>query len=402
MIHFAKAMKNLNPALLTRRVAKILPSKEGLERLLQKKKIRLYQGFDPTGSRLHLGHSIGLRKLMEFACAGHEVIFVFGTGTVLVGDPSQRASARKFITQEEIERNLKSWKQQVAPLVDFSGVTIRQNGDWLTPLTLHDIIKIASNISAAQLFKREMFQQRIARGDTVWYHETMYPLLQGYDSVVLDVDLEIGGTDQEFNMLIGRELQKKMNKREKYVLTVPMIMGIDGRQMSKTSGNCIWLDDSANDMFGKIMSMPDENIIPYMKLVTDMPLDQIKKIEKELRAKKINPKEAKETLALEIVKDFHGKEAAQKAAIDFYTLFQKKQLPAEIPSVVVKSMALPLIELLVEIKLVHSKTQARRLVEQRGVKIDGAVQQDPKTIISPKKGMVIQVGPRRFVKINTP
>ncbi|TSC56848.1 MAG: tyrosyl-tRNA synthetase [Parcubacteria group bacterium Greene0416_39] len=243
--------------LLTRRVDKVLPAKEGLAKLLTKKKIRLYQGFDPTGSRLHLGHSIGLRKLMEFANFGHEVIFLFGTGTVLVGDPSQRSSARKFVGEEEIEENIKNWKRQAAPLVDFTKVQIKRNGDWLTKLTLRELIKIASNISAVQLFKREMFQRRIGQGDTVWYHETMYPLLQGYDSVVMDVDLEIGGTDQEFNMLIGRELQRKMKNREKYVLTYPMIMGTDGKQMSKTTGNCVWLDDTAQDMFGKIMSMPD-------------------------------------------------------------------------------------------------------------------------------------------------
>ncbi|OHA67495.1 MAG: tyrosine--tRNA ligase, partial [Candidatus Wildermuthbacteria bacterium RIFCSPHIGHO2_02_FULL_47_12] len=184
--------------ILTRRVEKVLPAKEGLLQLMSKRKIRLYQGFDPTGSRLHLGHSIGLRKLMEFANLGHEVIFLFGTGTVLVGDPSLRDSARKPITQAEIEKNIKDWKRQAAPLVDFEKVSIKENGDWLIPLTLKEIIGIASNISSLQLFKREMFQRRLQRGDTVWYHETMYPLLQGYDSVVMDVDLEIGGTDQEF------------------------------------------------------------------------------------------------------------------------------------------------------------------------------------------------------------
>ncbi|OGC67471.1 tyrosine--tRNA ligase, partial [candidate division WWE3 bacterium RIFCSPLOWO2_02_FULL_53_10] len=214
---------------------------------------------------------IGLRKLMDFANLGHEVIFLFGTGTVLVGDPSLRDSGRKGITQEEIEKNIKDWKRQAAPLVDFEKVAIKQNGDWLVPLTLKDIIKIASNISALQLFKRDMFQRRLRRGDTVWYHETMYPLLQGYDSVVMDVDLEVGGTDQEFNMLIGRDLQRKMNNKEKYVLCTPMILGTDGKQMSKSSGNCVWLDDSPQDMFGKIMSMPDNQTVPYLTLVTNLP-----------------------------------------------------------------------------------------------------------------------------------
>ena len=210
---------------LSRGVAKILPTKSALKRVMQRKKIRLYQGFDPTGSRLHLGHTIGLSKLMQFATLGHEVIFLFGTGTVLVGDPSQRDTARKLITQAEIDQNISNWKNQVKSIVDFSKVTIKQNGDWLTKLSLKDIVTIASNISAIQLFKRESFQRRLKRGDTVWYHETMYPLLQGYDSVAMDVDLEIGGTDQEFNMLIGRELLHKMKRKDKFVLTVPMIVG---------------------------------------------------------------------------------------------------------------------------------------------------------------------------------
>src|SRR3990167_4748369 len=264
-------MTNSN-TLLTRRVDKVLPSKEALEKLMGKRKIRLYQGFDPTGVRLHLGHSIGLRKLMEFANAGNEVIFLFGTGTVLVGDPSQRDTGRKLITPAEVERNIQGWKDQVSPIVDWNKVKILRNGDWLRELKLQDIINIASNISAVQLFKREMFTRRINSGDTVWYHETMYPLLQGYDSVVMEVDLEIGGTDQEFNMLIGRELQRKMNNREKFVLTVPMILGTDGGQMSKTTGNCVWLDDTAIEMFGKIMSLPDSQILPYLELVTDIPL----------------------------------------------------------------------------------------------------------------------------------
>src|SRR3990172_4716723 len=287
--------------LLTRGVTNILPTKKGLADLISQRKIKLYQGFDPTG-KLHLGHTVGLRKLMEFANLGHEVIFLFGTGTVLVGDPSQRQKARNLITQKEIENNIKDWKRQVKPIVDLSKVIIRENGDWLTNLKLKDIIEIASKISAIQLFKREMFQRRIEAGDTVWYHETLYPLLQAYDSVVMDVDLEIGGTDQEFNMLIGRELMRKMKGKQKYILTTPMILGTDGKQMSKTSGNCVWLTDSAQDMFGKLMSIPDEQIIPYIELVTDIPVSRIKVVKQDLSSNKVNPVDAKKELANEVVK----------------------------------------------------------------------------------------------------
>lgn len=384
---------------LTRRVEKILPTKEGLAELMKKRKIRLYQGFDPTGSRLHLGHSIGLRKLMDFANLGHEVIFLFGTGTVLVGDPSLRDSARTFITPEEIKKNIKDWKRQAAPLVDFTRVTVKENGDWLLLLTLRDIIKIASNISAIQLFKREMFQRRIARGDTVWYHETMYPLLQGYDSVALDVDLEVGGTDQEFNMLIGRELQRKMNNKEKYVLTIPMILGTDGKQMSKSSGNCVWLDDTAADMFGKIMSMPDTQTVSYLTLATNLPMERVETIKTELTSGAMHPMEAKRLCAWEVVKDFHGRKAADKAGEEFREMFHEGKLPSRIQAVAIKAKELEPTDLLYSAKLASSKSNARRLIKQGGVKIDGLVLKDEKTPVSIRKGMIIQVGKRRFARV---
>src|SRR3989344_7421770 len=219
---------------LSKSVAEVIPDKTGLAKLMQSKKIRVYLGVDPTGTHLHLGHSIPMRKLQEFADLGHEAILLIGTGTVLVGDPSQRTRARGKITQKEIEENIKTWRQQAEKVINFNKVQIKQNGEWLLKLTYPEIIGIASNISSVQLFKRDMFQQRITRGETVWAHETLYPLFQGYDSVAMDVDLEIGGTDQTFNMLIGRELQKKMNKREKFVLITPLISGTDGKPISRS------------------------------------------------------------------------------------------------------------------------------------------------------------------------
>lgn len=383
--------------ILTRRVEKVLPNKEGLAALMGKKKIRLYQGFDPTGAHLHLGHSIGIRKLMDFANAGHEVIFLFGTGTVLVGDPSQRDTARKLITQEEIEENIKDWKRQVAPLVDFNKVTIKQNGDWLTKLTLKDIIKIASNISAVQLFKREMFQRRIERGDTVWYHETMYPLLQGYDSVVMDVDLEIGGTDQEFNMLIGRELQAKMNGREKFVLTVPMIMGTDGKQMSKTSGNCVWLDDSAEDMFGKLMAIGDDQIVPYMELVTDIPMARVEEVKKALAAGKLHPMDAKKELGVAVVTQFHGEKAAHDTKENFEQVFQRRNAPEEAKTYKTVSGAVDLVKVFTENNIAKSNSEVRRLIEQGGVEWNGEKVTD--TTLEIQKSGTLRIGKHRFLKI---
>lgn len=378
-----------NDELLTRRVAKILPSKEGLEKLISGKKIRLYQGFDPTFKDLHLGHTIGFRKLMDFAKAGHEVIFLFGTGTVLAGDPSERDTGRKLISQEEIDENIKTWKKQVSKIVDFDLVKIRQNGDWLTKLTLKDIIKIGSNISATQLFKRENFTRRLAGGDVVWYHETMYPLLQGYDSVVMDVDLEIGGTDQEFNMLVGRELQKKMNNKEKFVLTTPMINGIDGKKMSKSVGNCIWLNDKPEDIYTKIMSMSDNMISTYYELVTDIPMDEIAALDPN------KPIENKKRLAFDITRQLHGTPGATIGQNYYDTIVQPKVAPSNMPIVTLKQ-GTSILEVLKSAGLGVSNSDLKRTLEQGGVEVDGVRITDPTTPVS---AGTLKFGKHKYIKI---
>lgn len=378
---------------LTRRVEQVLPDKDALKKLMQKRKIRVYLGIDPTGSKLHLGHTIPLQKLQEFADLGHEAILVIGTGTVLAGDPSLREKARKTINEEEIEKNIKTWKAQAGKILDFSKVKIRYNGDWLLKLNLKDIIKIASKISAAKLFQREMFQRRIKKGGTVWTHEFLYPLLQGYDSVFLKTDLEIGGTDQTFNMLIGRELEEKILHKEKFVLTCPMVLGTDGKPMSKTSGNCIWILDTAQQMYGKIMSIPDNLIFDYFKLLTNLPLDEIEKL------KNLNPREAKARLAKEIVKIYHGEKAAERAKEEFERVFKEKKLPSRIPLINIKEERLNILDLLVKIKMASSKSEAKRLILQKGVKVNGKTEEDWRKIIQIKRGMIIQVGKRKFLKV---
>lgn len=381
---------------LTRRVNEALPTKEALGKLISKKRIKLYLGIDPTGTRLHLGHSVALRKLMEFAELGHEAILLIGTGTVLAGDPSGRDKSRPHITQKEIEKNMETWKKQVSKILDFKKIKIKYNGDWLLKLDLAGILSIASKISAVHLFKREMFQRRIKAKDTVWMHETLYPLLQGYDSVAMDVDLEIGGTDQVFNMLIGRELQRKMNDREKFVLTVPMLLGTDGKQMSKTSGNCIWLADSPQEMFGKVMSLPDNVVQSYFKLLTDVPIKEINKI---LKATGVKMKKHKEKLGFEIVKFYHSEGEAKKAQKEFSRIFKEDKLPDKIKAVLVKKKEMNILDLLVKTGLTSSKSEAKRLVSQNGVKIDGKTEDDWKKTIKIQKGQIIQIGKRRIVKI---
>ena len=379
---------------LNRGVNQVLPGRKGLKKLIQKRKIKVYLGIDPTAPRLHLGHTIPLRKLQEFADLGQKTVLVIGTGTVLAGDPSLRSEARPLMSKEKVERNIKRWKRQAGKILDFSKVKIKYNGDWLLKLKLEDIVKIASHISAVKLFQRETFQRRIKTGQTVWAHETLYPLLQGYDSVFLNVDLEIGGTDQTFNMLMGRELLQKMRRKEKFVLTCPMVLGIDGRPMSKTTGNCIWIEDSAEEMFGKIMSIPDDLIFSYFQLLTKVPLAEIEKI------KKIKPKDAKTRLAKEIVTIYHGEKAAGTAKKGFERVFREKKLPKVIEKIKVKEKKMNILDLLVRTKLASSKSEAKRLVLQKGVEVDGKIEDDWCKVIEIKKDQVLRVGKRRFVRVS--
>ena len=377
-------MSNIDEV-LTKNVTQILPDKEALKVLMDSKKIRVYLGVDPTGTKLHLGHTIPIRKLQEFADLGHEAILVFGTGTVLTGDPSQRQEARKKITQKEIDENIKSWKSQASKIIDFNKVKIRKNGDWLLKLTVPEIINIASNISAIQLFKREMFRERIKRGDTVWTHETLYPLFQAYDSVAMDVDLEIGGTDQMFNMLIGRELQKKMADREKFVLTTPLISGTDGQPMSKSSGNCIWLDDTPKDMFGKIMSMADTQIEEYWQMLTELSKEELKKLK---------PIDAKKKLAAEIVKIFHSEAEAKTAREEFERVFQKGKSPEDIPKIKIGDN-ISIVDFVST--QVGSKSEAKRLLDQGAIEVDSISVKEAQSKL--KNNSTVRIGKKKFVRI---
>jgi len=371
---------------LIRGVDKIYPDKAALEKLAGSRKIRVYLGVDPTGTRLHLGHTIPLRKLNEFAQLGHEAILLIGTGTVLAGDPSQRAKAREKITQKEIDENIKTWTGQAGKVIDLSKVEIKQNGEWLLKLRLSDIIEIASHISATQLFKRDMFQRRIDAGDIVYYHETLYPLLQGYDSVALDVDLEIGGTDQTFNMLIGRELMKKMKNKEKFVLTTPLINGTDGKPMSKSSGNCIWLDDSPNDIYGKILSLPDSEIEPYWTNLTDLKSDELKNLK---------PLDAKKKLAFEVVKQLNDEKTAQGAQEAFENTFQKRETPQDVREIKVPD-GTTITDLLTSNEIIASSTQVKNLIREKAIEIDGSIADNPKEQVKP--GQLIKVGKKTFIK----
>lgn len=391
--------------LLTRGVDKIYPSKEELEKVLRSgKKLKLYQGFDPTGTKLHIGHMVGLMKLKQWQELGHHVIFLIGDGTGQAGDPSGKTKSRDhFFTRDQLKKNATDYVKQAAKIVNFEGenpVEILFNGDWLNSLKLVDILDIAGNFSLQQLAERDLFQERMKKGESVNLREFLYPLLQGYDSVAMDVDLEVGGSDQTFNMLCGRTLLKSMKGKDKFVMTTPLLADSEGRKIGKTEGNAIAITDTAEELYGKIMAFPDEVIGKGFEFLTQIPMSDIHNIEYELKNGK-NPVEFKKQLAFEIVKELNSKEDAHKAQEHFEKTVQKKELPDDLSSFEWNSGGL-LADLMVESELAQSKSEAKRLIEQGGVSIDGEVIIDSNAPFSGVDGSILKVGKRKYVKISLP
>ena len=382
-----------------RGVVEILPDKESFLKLAKKKKLKIYFGIDPTSPNLHLGHFVPLKKLAEFQQLGHETILLIGDFTAQIGDPSGRDKKREPLTQEQVQRNMKNYKSQFSKVLDLSKTKIAYNSQWLTKMGLRDVLELASHFTVSRLLERDMFQERLKKGQEVWVSEMLYPLLQGYDSVALDVDLEIGATDQKFNMLVGRKLQKIYRKREKFVLTVPLLLGLDGRKMSKTYNNTVNLTDPPNEMFGKIMSLKDELIFEYFRLLTNVPEKEVTNMEEAVKEGKLNPRDAKEKLALEIVTFFWGEDKALQAKKEFIKVFREKEIPEDIPTFFSPKTSYPILDLLIYLHLANSKSEAKRLIKQGGVKIDKVVVKDPKIVVEVKEGMVIQVGKRKFARL---
>lgn len=385
---------------LTRGVAEVLPTKDGLAALMQQKKIRLYLGIDPTGSLLTLGHSVVLRKLQQFAELGHEVILLIGSGTVRIGDPTGKDSTRPELTDEQIQENFKNWKAQASKILDFSKIKIVYNGDWLDKLTYADLVKLMAKTTVQQLIERDMFQERIKKELPIYGHEIMYPLLQGYDSVHMDVDLEIGGTDQTFNMMMGRHLQKAYNNREKWVLSTPIINGTDGRKMSKSYGNFVAITEEPRQMYGKLMSIADEMILEYFTLLTDVPDSELATIASRLAGGE-NPMELKKQLALTITQQYHDASAAQEAAEFFTKTVQEKEIPADIPEVTLDPSDKTVLDILKRACPDESNSALRRLVEQGAVSVLPADQKlsDPLAELDVADGTVVKIGKRRFVRL---
>lgn len=392
--------------ILTRSVSQVLPSAGDLKKLLLSgKKLRIYIGADATGPQLHIGHATNFMLLERLRKLGHEVIVLFGDFTAMIGDPTDKGAARIRLTKEQVEINISSWKEQVSHVLNFDDkenpAKIVRNSDWLSKMTFTELIDVASNFTVQQMLERDMFEKRINEGKPIYVHEFFYPFMQGFDSVHLDVDVEIGGTDQTFNMLVGRTLQKKYNNREKFIVSTTLLTNpVTGKKlMSKSEGGFVGLNDSPNDMFGKIMALPDETIVQLFIDCTYIAAEEIKEVEKEMESGKMNPRDAKLRLAGEIVEIYHGKKAARLAREYFVSTFSKKEIPSDIPEFELKDSR-KLVEILVESGNAKSLSDARRKIEQGGVSIDDEKITDTQAEIGKEKdGKVLKIGKLGFVKV---
>lgn len=386
--------------IITRGVANIIPNKETLEKTLRsEKKLNVYLGIDPTATKIHLGHAVSLRKLQRFADLGHRVTFLIGDFTALIGDTSDKDSERPMLTSEEIKENFETYKEQAQKILDFSKIEVKYNSEWLSKLTFSEIVKLTQSFSFGDFASRELIRKRLMEGKKVGLHEGLYPVMQGYDAYHLDTDIQIGGTDQTFNMQAGRTLQKEYRNKESFVLTTEFLTGTDGRKMSKSWGNAIWLNDDPANMYGKVMSIKDDLIAEYFVLATAVPMEEIEKIKQELEGG-TNPIEVKKKLAFEIVKELNSEKAALEAQNQFEQTVQKGEIPEDIPIYEMgKEEHVQISDLLVSAGLSGSKSEAKRLVEQGGVQINNEAITNPAQEIIPEDNAVVKAGKRSFVRI---
>jgi len=394
--------ENLINKFLERGVDSIYPSRRELKKkLMSGERIKAYQGFDPSGPYLHIGHAIGIRALRILQELGHEVIFLVGDFTALVGDPDKDTS-RPLMTEEQIQKNMSEWKEQAGYLIDFEGsnpVKFMRNSEWLSKIGLADLIKLMSNATVQQMLERDLFANRLKKNNPIGLQEFIYPLMQGFDSVAMAVDLEIGGTDQTFNMLMGRELVKRYLGKEKFVRTNEMMEAPDAVTMSKTKGNGINLSDKPEEMYGKAMSYPDELIIKGLRLLTDIPTQEIWEINKKIDAGE-NPMAFKKLMAYEIVKIIRGEKEAIKAQEHFERTVQKKDISEEDVETVKITGNVPLVEFLRKaLNETVSASQIRRIVEQGGVEVNGEKIKDTKIEIEFKAGTLVKFGKRKYFKV---
>lgn len=403
-ICYTEAMDKIEE-LLTRGAANIIPSKKELKKLLESgKKLNIYLGIDPTATKIHLGHAVLLRKLNTFAKLGHNVTFLIGDFTALIGDTSDKETERPALSKEQIEENFKTYKRQAEKALDFSRVKIRYNSEWLSKLSYEETIKLMQQYSLNDFIGRELIRKRLDKGRRIALHEVQYPAMQGYDSFFMDTDLQIGGTDQTFNMQAGRTLLKNWRDKESFILATEFLMGTDGRKMSKIWKNAIWLEDAPNDMYAKVMAIKDDLIIQYYTLATNVPLEEIEKVKSRLESGR-NPMSIKKELAFEIVSELYNKEAAKESAENFEKTVQKKELPQEIPTrSLPKSFvsSATVVTGIVELGLASSNSEAKRLIEQGGITINNEAITNPNNPLAPllnEDENILIRGKRNVIKV---
>jgi tyrosyl-tRNA synthetase len=386
-------------SLLSWRIAEINTKESLLKKLQSGKKLRIKFGIDPTGTDLTLGHAVVLRKLRQFQDAGHQVVLLFGDYTAKIGDPTGKTTVRKVLNDEEIQHNVSTYISQVSKILNIDEVEVVYNSHWLSKLSFSDILSLAGNFTVAQMLERDMFQERIQKELPINMVEFMYPLMQGYDSLPMKADIEIGGTDQLFNMMSARVIQKNNGLPVQDVITVPLLVGTDGKEkMSKSLGNYIAIQDSARDMFGKIMSLPDEAILDYFHLTTDVSLKEREEYEKKLKAGE-NPRNIKVILAKEVVALYFSEKTAQEEELYFESVFQKKHIPDDIPEICLEKKEYQLWDLINILKFCTSNAESKRMIEQGGVKLNDEKKTDPYEMIPIQGGEIISVGKRKWIQV---
>ncbi|HTK04041.1 MAG TPA: tyrosine--tRNA ligase [Candidatus Eisenbacteria bacterium] len=393
--------KNIDE-LLSRRVAEVVVADSLRKKLASGKKLRIKLGVDPTAPDLHLGHAVPLKKLREFQELGHQVVLIIGDYTARVGDPTGKSKTRPMLSDDDVKRNAETYLAQAGKVIDVKKTEIRWNGEWFKKMDFNDILKLAAQFTVARMIERDDFAKRLKEGSEVHLHELMYPMMQAYDSIMVEADVEIGGTDQKFNILAGRDLQRKMGKPEQDCMFLgPILVGTDGvNKMSKSLGNYIGVSESPEEMFGKVMSVPDAAMWDYWTLATDAPTEKIAEMRAACEGGKMNPRDAKVALAKEIIAFYHSGDAAAAAEEHFTKVFKNKETPDDVPEVRVAGGDRSLVDLLVETKLVASKSEAKRQIEQGGVKVGGAPVKDPAaTVPVGKTPTLIQKGKRHFVNV---
>ncbi|MFZ3073796.1 MAG: tyrosine--tRNA ligase [Minisyncoccales bacterium] len=386
--------------ILERGVEEAIDKDSLAKKLSSGKRLRVKFGIDPTAADIHLGHCVALRKLRQFQDIGHQAILIIGDFTSLIGDPSGRTTSRPALTEAQIRDNMKDYIRQASKVIDIDKAEIHYNREWFGQKPMSFLMDLAGRFTVARLIEREDFQKRLKEGLDVSMLELLYPLLQGYDSVAVDADIELGGYDQRLNLLFGRKVQRAFGRPEQDVMTVPLLIGTDGaKKMSKSVGNYIKIDEAPVKMYEQLMAVQDLQIWEYLTLLTDAPQDEIQELKKEIESGKKHPKDAKMIMAKRVVEIYKGVEPSKAAEEEFVNITQKGKLPTDIPTIAIKEKTLDLPDLLVVLGAAKSKGQARRLAEQNGVKIDSQIKNNWKETIEIKPGMVVQVGKSKFFKV---